>query len=71
MATTHNVRYATIANASNNIPTISCVSRGTVSSDGAGAHLCHYASAHQPLHRYCHIASFINRDANRMGDDSS
>ena len=71
MATTHPVRYATLANLSDNTPAVSRVGRGAISSDGPAAHLCHYASSHQRQHRYCHVASFISGDANRMADDAS
>ena len=71
MSTTHDVRYATLANGCDNTPTVSRVVKGAVSSDGPAAYLCHYASAHQRAHRYCHRAEYFPGSANVMADDAS
>ena len=64
MSTTHDVHYATLANGCNNTPTVSRVVKGAISSDGPAAYLCHYASAHQRAHRYCHCAEYFPGSAN-------
>ena len=71
MANDHNVRYCTIQTNTDNTPTISRVNKGTVSSEGPSAGLCHLACAHQRHHRYCHLAGFIPGDLNVMSDDTS
>ena len=40
MMTTHDARYATIVNLSDNTPAVSRVHKGAVTSDGAAAYLC-------------------------------
>ena len=65
------VTYATTYNLSDNTPAVSRVRKGAVSSEGAAAHLCGYACAHQRQHRYCHISSYIPGPANAMADDAS
>ena len=71
MAQTHDVRYATLENFSDNTPAVSRVRKGAVSTAGAAASLCRYASDHQRLYRYCHVAHFLPGDANSMADDAS
>ena len=65
------LRYATIVNFSDNTPAVSRVSKGAVSSLGPASRLCAVASAHQRLHRYCHLASFLAGASNVMADDAS
>jgi hypothetical protein len=67
----HNVPYSTLANGSDNTPTVSRITNGAVSSDGPAAHLCNYACAHQREHRYCYVPHFLPGDANVMADDAS
>lgn len=71
MSSTHETRYATLENFSDNTPAVSRVRKGAVSTCGAAAALCRYASDHQRLHRYCHLAHFLPGDRNSMADDAS
>lgn len=71
MTTTHDTRYATLENFSDNTPAVSRVRKGAVSTCGAAAALCRFASDHQRLHRYCHLAHFLPGDINSMADDAS
>ena len=71
MATTHDVRYATLVNGCDNTPAVSRTAKGAITSDGAGARLCNYACAHQRQERYCHVAFYFPGDANVMADDAS
>ena len=71
MCTTHNLRYATIANLSDNTPAVSRKSKGAVSSPGPASNLCSYQCAHQRLHRYCEINGYIPGPLNCMSDDAS
>jgi hypothetical protein len=71
MASTHDVRYATLTNGCDNTPAVSRVSKGAVSSDGPAAFLCNYACTHQRHARYCHLASYLPGPDNVMGDDAS
>ena len=71
MTQTHSIRYATVENFSDNTPAVSRVRKGAVSSVGAAAHLCRFASDHQRLHRYCHLAHFLPGTSNSMADDAS
>lgn len=71
MGTTHDLRYATVTNGSDNTPAVSRVQKGAVTSDGPAAHLCNYACSHQRLHRYCHTTFFIPGTRNVMADDAS
>ena len=71
MADNHHVRYATLVNMSDNTPAVSRIGKGAVSSDGAAAYLCDYASQHQRLHRYCHRSHYLPGDVNVMADDAS
>ena len=67
----HDLRYATIANGSDNTPAVSRVSKGAVTSDGPAAHLCNFACMHQRQHRYCHQAFYLPGPVNTMADDAS
>ena len=71
MCTTHDTRYATLANGCDNTPTVGRTDKGAVASDGPAAYLCHYASAHQRAHRYCHRAKYLPGLMNVMADDAS
>ena len=42
MAVTHDVRYATLTNGTDNTPALSRITKGAVSSAGPAAYLCHY-----------------------------
>ena len=46
----HDVRYCTIQTNTDNTPTVSRVNKGTVTSEGPAAGLCHMACAHQRCH---------------------
>jgi hypothetical protein len=59
MTLSHDVRYATLENFSDNTPAVSRVRKGAVSTAGAAASLCRFASDHQRIHRYCHRAQFL------------
>ena len=52
MATTHDIRYATLANCCDNTPAVSRIRKGAVSSDGPASFLCNYGCSHQRLHCY-------------------
>ena len=67
----HDARYSTIQTNTDNTPTVSRVNKGTVTSEGPAAGLCHIACAHQRCHRYCHIAGFLPGGLNVMSDDAS
>ena len=71
MATTHDIRYATLANCCDNTPAVSRIRKGAVSSDGPASFLCNYGCSHQRLHRYCHLATFLPGLDNIMADDAS
>jgi hypothetical protein len=71
IAIDHEVRHCTILTGTDNTPTVSRVNKGTVSSDGPTARLCHLACAHQRHHRNCLLAHFLPGDANVMSDDGS
>ncbi|MCA1806662.1 MAG: hypothetical protein LC687_02190, partial [Actinobacteria bacterium] len=71
MATTHDIRYCTLEDFSDNTPAVSRVTKGAVSTPGAAAGLCRYQSDHQRLYRYCHKAQFLPGDSNGMADDAS
>jgi hypothetical protein len=71
MTDTHDVCYATIENFSDNTPAVSRVQKGAVSTTGAAAGLCRFASDHQRIHRYCHLAQYLPGDSNCMADDAS
>jgi hypothetical protein len=47
------------------------VRKGAVSTAGAAAGLCRFASNHQRLHRYCHRAQYLPGDSNCMANDAS
>ena len=65
------LEYATIETFSDNTPAVSRVRKGAVSSHGAAAALCRFASDHQRTHRYCHLAHFLPGEQNVMADDAS
>ena len=71
MSTTHDVRYATLVNGSDNTPAVSRVRKGAVPSDGPAAYLCNWACQHQRAHRYHHTSFYIPGKANIMADDAS
>ena len=71
MGQTRDIRYATIANGSDNMPPVSRVRKGAVTSAGAAAYLCNWACTHQRAQRYHHIAFYIPGEANVMADDAS
>ena len=71
MANDHDVRHCTILTGTNNTPTISRVNKGTVTSEGPAAGLCHLACAHQRHHRCCLKVGFLPGEVNVMSDDSS
>lgn len=71
MATTHDIRYATIATGTDNTPALSRLTKGAVSSEGPAALLCAFQCEHQRTHRYCHTGFFINGVSNVMADDAS
>ena len=71
MAHHFDVRYATLANGGDNIPAVSRMSKGAVSSDRAPAYLCDYASALQREHRYCSVNFYLPGPDNVMSDDAS
>ncbi len=71
MGVSHDIRYATISNGSDNIAAVSRVRKGAVTSEGPSAHLCNYACMHQRQHRYYHHAYYVPGPANVMADDAS
>ena len=71
MGVTHDIRYATISNGSDNIAAVSRVRKGAVTSEGPSAHLCNYACMHQRQNRYYHHAYYVPGPANVMADDAS
>lgn len=71
MGVTHDIRYATVSNGSDNVAAVSRVRKGAVTSDGPSAHLCNYACMHQRQNRYYHHAYYVPGPANVMSDDAS
>jgi len=71
MARHYDLREITVANLTDNTPTMSRAYRGATTTDGPGAFLCQLAAEHQRLHRYCNEMSFLNGDLNVMADDAS
>lgn len=71
MAHSHNIRYASIENFSDNTPAVSRVRKGAVSAPGPASYLCQLASDHQRLHRYLHSAAYIPGPQNAPADDTS
>jgi hypothetical protein len=71
MTHTHDVCYVTLENFSDNTQAVSRVRKGAVSTAGAAAGLCRFASNHQRIHRYYHRAQYLPGDSNCMADDAS
>ena len=71
VASTHNVRYATIANGGDNTPSLSRMQKGAVSSETVPAYLCDYACLLQRQYRYCQVNFYLPGPANVMADDAS
>ena len=71
IANTYDVRGSTIANLTDNTPTLTRHFKGSTTTDGAAAYLCQISSLHQRYHRYCSEVSFINGVENVMADDAS
>jgi hypothetical protein len=71
MAHSHDVRYATLENFSDNTPAVSRDRKGAVSSIGPAAYLCQIRSDHQRQHRYLHSTTYLPGPANVIADDAS
>ena len=71
MCTLRPLAYAPLENFCDNTPAVSRVRKGAVSNHGPAAALCRFASDHQRMHRYCHLAHFLPGDQNVMADDAS
>jgi hypothetical protein len=64
------LREVTVANLTDNTPTLSCNYRGATTS-GLAAYLCQIQAEHQRHFRYCNEMAFIPGDCNDMADDAS
>jgi hypothetical protein len=53
------VSYCTIGTGGDNTPSISCMNKGAVTSDGVAAQLSNYSCQHQQEHRYCNFSFFL------------
>ena len=71
MCHSHDTRYATLSNRSDNTPAVGRFKKGAVSCDTAAAYLCRLASHHQRAWRYCNLVGFISGLANAMADSAS
>jgi hypothetical protein len=70
MMETHNVCYAIIKNFSDSTLAVLQVQKGAVSTAGAAAGLCRFASDHQRIHRYCHRAQYLPGNSNCMANNA-
>ena len=71
IAHTFDIREVTIANLTDNTPTLTHHFKGSTTTEGPASYLCQILSLHQRFHHYCAEVSFINGEANVMADDAS
>ena len=71
MALDFDIRELTVANLTDNTPTLSRNFKGATTTDGSAAYLCQLAAEHQRQHRYLNEMAFIPGDRNDMADDAS